>query len=52
MRTVDYVVIEKLHAKARRERAEYVHCLIQRMVLWIRTRLPGADERLREAACC
>ena len=52
MQTVDYSIIENLHAKARRERSEYVHCLIQRMVLWIRARLPGANARLREAARC
>jgi hypothetical protein len=52
MEIVDYSIIEKMHAKARRERSEYVHCLIQRMALWIRARLPGADERLRAAPCC
>jgi hypothetical protein len=49
---VDYAVIEKLHAMARRERAREIACLIQRAIVWIRARLRGADPSLNDAVCC
>jgi hypothetical protein len=49
---VDYAVIEKLQAMARRERSREIACLIQRAILWIRARLPGADPALHDAVCC
>jgi hypothetical protein len=52
MRTIDYSQIEQLHAAARRERAEYIHCLFQRLARWIRARLPRADPTLMNAPCC
>jgi hypothetical protein len=52
MQRIDYAQIEKLHAAARRERAEYIHCLVQRLALWIRARLPRAHPGLRSAPCC
>jgi hypothetical protein len=52
MRIIDYSQIERVHAAARRERSEYVHCLFQRLALWMRAQLPHADPALRDAACC
>ena len=49
---IDYAVIEKLLAMARRERSREIACLIQRAILWIRARLPGADPSLHDAFCC
>jgi hypothetical protein len=49
---VDYAGIEKLHAAARRERAREIRCIIQRAILWLRARLPGANPALRDAVCC
>ena len=48
---VDYAVIEKLHAMARRERSREVYCVIKRTVLWIRALLPGANPTLCDAVC-
>jgi hypothetical protein len=47
----DYARIEALHAAARRERAEYLHCLLQRLWLWVRSRIAGSDAGLRAAPC-
>ena len=49
---VDYAVIEKLHAAARRERAREIRCIIERAILWVRARLHGANPALRDAECC
>jgi hypothetical protein len=49
---IDYSVIDKMHAAARRERSEYVHCLIQRAKLWLLARLRWRDAGLRAAPCC
>jgi hypothetical protein len=49
---IDYAVIEKLQAQARRERSREIGCMIQRAVLWLRARLPGANPTLRQAVCC
>jgi hypothetical protein len=48
---VDPKIIEALHAAARRERSEYVHCLLQRAWKWMKSLLPGADAGLRTAPC-
>jgi hypothetical protein len=48
----DYARIEALHAAARRERAEYLHCLFQRAILWLRARLLHADAGPRTVPCC
>ncbi len=47
----DYAHIEALHAAARRERAEYLHCLIQRAIQWLRS-LTGVQPRMGSEACC
>jgi hypothetical protein len=47
-----YPDIEKMEAGARADRARYLNCQVQRLVLWIRARLPKADPSLRNAACC
>jgi hypothetical protein len=49
---IDYAVIEKLQAAARRERSREIGCLIERAILWLRARLPGADPALRDVICC
>ena len=49
---IDYAVIEKLQAKARRERSREIACMVQRAILWVRARLPGASPALRDAVCC
>jgi hypothetical protein len=49
---VEYAVIEKLQQQARRERSREIGCMIERALLWLRARLPGADPSLRDAACC
>ncbi len=47
---IDYSTIEKLHARARRQRSEYVHCLLRRACLWVQSLIPGAP--LRAEPCC
>ena len=47
---IDYAVIEKLHAKARRERAREVYCMVVRAALRLRAWLTGTNAD--EAACC
>ena len=47
----DYARIEALHSAARRERAQHIHCLIQRAILWLRS-LAGTQPRLGSEACC
>ena len=47
---IDYSRIEKLHAAARRERAEYVHCLIERAKLWLLAFLSGTEPGA--PSCC
>jgi hypothetical protein len=49
---LDYAVIEKLHRQARRARSREVGCMIERAILWVRARLPGANPALRDAVCC
>jgi hypothetical protein len=48
---IDYAVIEKLHAAARRERSQHVYRLIVRAKLWLLARLPRAGARLRAEQC-
>jgi hypothetical protein len=52
MQTIDHSVIERLQAAARRGRSRQMACLFQQLILWIRSRLPGADPALRDLACC
>ena len=47
-----YPDVQKLVASANGDRALYIRCKFQRLVLWIRTRLPNADPSLRHAQCC
>jgi hypothetical protein len=47
----NYAQIEALHSAARRERSAYVHCLIERAILWVRS-LVGAQPQLGSEACC
>jgi hypothetical protein len=49
---MSYQEIAKLHAAARRERAEYIYCLFQRVSLWFRARLPRADAAVMNQPCC
>jgi hypothetical protein len=43
---------KKLVALAKGDRARFLECQVQRLVLWIRVRLPKADPSLRNTACC
>jgi hypothetical protein len=59
LRPRDPKIIEALQAAARRERSEYVHCLLQRARKWTKSVLRGADAGLRtvqaqrrRATCC
>jgi len=52
MPQIDYVLIERLHASARRERAREVYRLFCRAAVWIATRLSGGNATDRSAACC
>ena len=47
---IDYTHIEKLHAAARRERSEYVHCLIEKAKLWLVALFSGTEPRT--PSCC
>jgi hypothetical protein len=47
---IDYALIEKMHAAARRERSEYVYCLFQRAKLWLLARLRRVDAGAER--CC
>ena len=52
MQTINYPAIYELQKLAKRERAREVACLIAKAVLWMRSRLPGADPALRDLECC
>jgi hypothetical protein len=52
MHRIDYAIIEKMQLNARRERSRFIYCQFRRLVLWIRARLPHADDSLKSAACC
>jgi hypothetical protein len=52
MRHIDLRLIENLHKEARPQRAHEVHCLIQRAVLWLRTRFLRANAALLSAPGC
>ena len=49
---IDYRVIEQLQAAARRERSLEVCRLLERMVLWIQSRLSRGLIPAREPTCC
>ena len=50
MQAIDYSKIGKLHALARRDRAQHIYCLVQQAPLWIRARFSG-DGSQRTAPC-
>ena len=45
----DYAYIQRLHSAARRERAQALYCLIERLTLWARSLVSG---NVRAEACC
>ena len=47
---MNYAAIAQGRAAARRQRAEYVQCLILRAFGWLRARLPGAQPAA--VPCC
>jgi hypothetical protein len=47
---IDYSLIEKYHAAARRERSHYVHCLLIRAAQWLRSLVP--DGAPAQGPCC
>jgi hypothetical protein len=49
---MDYELIEKMHAAARRERSAYVHRLIQKTIARLLARLRRPEPRMRMAPCC
>jgi len=52
MKGFPYPDVHKLVASAQGDRARFIECQVQRLVLWIRARLPQADPSLRNASCC
>jgi hypothetical protein len=49
---IDYDLVEKLQAAARRERSEHVHRLIKRAISWLRAQLRTREPGGRMAPCC
>ena len=52
---INYSIIEKVHAAARRERSAYVHAQLKRFVLWVTglfsSSVDSASAPAAEACC-
>lgn len=49
---IDYALIDKLHAQARRERSREVYRLLCRAGVWLLAFVRGENAPIRSAACC